>query len=338
MLYFRHGKHRDPCSRLVLPGSSSRTTDQAAAKNFYTSLFGWTVTDFPMGPGQFYSMFYLDGRNTGAAYTLDPKNMPGVPPNWALYVAVDERGRCRRQSDRRAAGTSSADRSTSCEFGRMAVLQDPTGAVFCVWQAEEPSRALGIEHVPGHALLGRPEHARTRTRAKPFYEAVFGWQFDAGRARPLRLSAHQERRALHRRSAAGAASQSECAAALAALLPCGRRRRLDRQGEGARRAGLLRPDDDGEASAAGRWSPTRRARSSRCSSRWNVEMIGRVLLAALAVSAAFAQSPAELLTQPAIRAALDAVAAQRAARSSNCRSRSARSPRRRSTRRSAARS
>ena len=36
-------------------------------------------------------------------------------------------------------------------------------------------------------------------------------------------------------------------------------------------------------------------------------MIGRVLVAGLAVSAAFAQSPAELLQQPAIRAAFDAI-------------------------------
>src|SRR6476619_7189734 len=63
------------------------TTDQNGAKKFYTSLFGWSVNDFPMGPGQFYSMFQLEGRNTGAAYTLDAKNMPGVPPNWTLYIA-----------------------------------------------------------------------------------------------------------------------------------------------------------------------------------------------------------------------------------------------------------
>src|SRR4051794_35021378 len=36
-------------------------------------------------------------------------------------------------------------------------------------------------------------------------------------------------------------------------------------------------------------------------------MIGRVLAAALAASAAFGQAPADLLTQPAIRAAFDAV-------------------------------
>ena len=39
------------------------TTDQNAAKKFYTSLFGWSVTDNPMGPGDFYSIFKLNGRD-----------------------------------------------------------------------------------------------------------------------------------------------------------------------------------------------------------------------------------------------------------------------------------
>ena len=43
------------------------TTDQNAAKKFYTSLFGWAVNDSPIGPDDFYSMFKLDGRDTGAA-------------------------------------------------------------------------------------------------------------------------------------------------------------------------------------------------------------------------------------------------------------------------------
>src|SRR3954466_6424277 len=46
------------------------TTDQNAAKNFYTALFGWAVVDNPMGPEDFYSMFKLEGRDTAAAYTM----------------------------------------------------------------------------------------------------------------------------------------------------------------------------------------------------------------------------------------------------------------------------
>src|ERR1700753_1115341 len=66
------------------------TTDQEAAKAFYTKLFGWTVQDFPMGPNSFYSMFSLDSRNTGATYTLNPEQTgEGVPPHWMLYIATE---------------------------------------------------------------------------------------------------------------------------------------------------------------------------------------------------------------------------------------------------------
>src|SRR5690242_8706604 len=123
------------------------TTDQNAAKSFYTSLFGWSVNDFPMGPGQFYSMFGLEGRNCGAAYTLDPKHMPGVPPNWALYICV-------ASADETAAKAASLGGKVLggpfdvMEFGRMAVIQDPTGAVFDIWQPKM-HQGLAINSVPG---------------------------------------------------------------------------------------------------------------------------------------------------------------------------------------------
>src|SRR5947209_4405375 len=110
------------------------TTDQEAAKKFYTSLFGWSVNDFPMGPGQFYSMFGLEGRNAGAAYTIDPVKMKGAPANWALYVAVADAD-ATAEKVRAAGGTVMAPPFDVYDFGRMAVLQDPTGAVFHIWQA-----------------------------------------------------------------------------------------------------------------------------------------------------------------------------------------------------------
>ena len=49
------------------------TTDQNAAKGFYSSLLGWASQDFPMGPNDFYTMFQLEGRDTAAAYTMRPE-------------------------------------------------------------------------------------------------------------------------------------------------------------------------------------------------------------------------------------------------------------------------
>src|SRR5258708_6694675 len=65
------------------------TSDQNAAKSFYGALFGWTTQDVPIGPNDFYSVFQLQGRDAGAAFTIsDPESAGGVPTHWQFYVAV----------------------------------------------------------------------------------------------------------------------------------------------------------------------------------------------------------------------------------------------------------
>lgn len=155
------------------------TTDQNAAKQFYSSLFGWTATDFPMGPNEFYTMFGLDGRNAGACYTLRPDlRAQGVPPHWLLYVSV-------ANADETAAKIGSAGGKVMAppfdvmEFGRMAVLQDPAGATIAIWQPKM-HHSTGIEGVPGTlcwADLMTPDQAA----AARFYQAVFGWGTDPGK-------------------------------------------------------------------------------------------------------------------------------------------------------------
>jgi predicted enzyme related to lactoylglutathione lyase len=155
--------------------------DQNRAKSFYTSLFGWSVTDFPMGPDGVYSMFSIDGRNTGAAYKLDPKTMPGVRPNWALYVCVES------ADDTTAKAVAAGGKILNgpfdvFDFGRMAVLQDPTGAVIHLWQPKT-HQGIGIHSVPGTlcwADLSTPDV----DAAKKFYETVFGWKIAPGEQDP----------------------------------------------------------------------------------------------------------------------------------------------------------
>ncbi len=82
------------------------TTDQKAAKDFYSSLFGWSPQDSPIGPSEFYTIFKLEGRDAAAGYTLrEDQRAHGMPPNWMIYITVDsagaeeyrhrDRGRCR---------------------------------------------------------------------------------------------------------------------------------------------------------------------------------------------------------------------------------------------------
>jgi predicted enzyme related to lactoylglutathione lyase len=104
------------------------TTDQNAAKQFYTSLMGWTVTDFPMGPDGVYSMFSINGRNTGAAYTLNAEQQAQhVPPNWLLYVATDNADDAVDRASR-AGGKVIAPAFDVMSFGRIRpALYSPCG-------------------------------------------------------------------------------------------------------------------------------------------------------------------------------------------------------------------
>ena len=155
------------------------TTDQTAAKEFYSGLLGWEPIDFPMGPNETYTMFNLQGRNTGACYTLRPDMRgQGVPPHWLLYVSVDEADATAAKVTP-AAGKVCAPPFDVMDFGRMAVVQDSTGASFAIWQPKT-HQGTGIEHVPGTlcwADLMTPEPDKAAT----FYEAVIGWKVDPGK-------------------------------------------------------------------------------------------------------------------------------------------------------------
>ena len=150
------------------------TTDQPAAKSFYQSLFGWTPADMPMGPTDFYTIFKLEGRDAAAAYTLRPEQRSqGVPPHWMLYMmAASADDAAKRAAE--VGGTVIVAAFDVFDAGRMAVLQDPTGAVFTVWEPKR-STGIGIAHVDGTlcwADLSTPDPQR----ASKFYSDLFGWQ------------------------------------------------------------------------------------------------------------------------------------------------------------------
>jgi predicted enzyme related to lactoylglutathione lyase len=61
------------------------TSDPAAARNFYKSMFGWKFQDMPMPGGGAYSMF-TTGQNEGGGIQQHP--MPGAPSAWLQYILV----------------------------------------------------------------------------------------------------------------------------------------------------------------------------------------------------------------------------------------------------------
>ena len=220
------------------PGSFSwielATSDQAAAKSFYTSLFGWEIFDVPMGPDQVYTLFQLGGRDTAAAYQLDAEQKTrGVPTHWILYIAVTSAD----ETAGRVAGlggTVLAPPFDVAEHGRMAIIQDPTGASFSIWQPKQHTgiQVAGVDGTLCWADLNSPD----RDKAIPFYSGLFRLEIRAGkRRRHKRLSAHQEWRGVYRRRDTFEIPAARSSRPLAGLFPGIGLRRVDREGEVAGR-------------------------------------------------------------------------------------------------------
>lgn len=155
------------------------TTDQNAAKKFYGTLFGWTSDDSPMGPGETYTTFQLDGKKAAAGYTL-MKDMveKGIPPHWMLYIAVESADAAAKKAAE-LGGKVMAEPFDVFEHGRMAVIQDPTGATICVWQ---PNKHKGIEirGVPGTLCWADLNTPQAEAAAK-FYGDWMGWKYETGK-------------------------------------------------------------------------------------------------------------------------------------------------------------
>ncbi|HLK22126.1 MAG TPA: VOC family protein [Bryobacteraceae bacterium] len=152
------------------------TSDQNGAKRFYSSLFGWEANDMPMGPDAFYTIFRLQGKDCAAGYTIGVHEQ-GMPPHWNLYISVENADAAANQAASLGAKVIAAAFDVM-DAGRMAVLEDPTGAVFIVWQPNR-NAGIGIVNEPGAfcwADLSTPDPAR----AQKFYEALFGWEIAPG--------------------------------------------------------------------------------------------------------------------------------------------------------------
>lgn len=149
------------------------TTNASAAKTFYNALFGWQSQDMPMGPDQFYTMLDLGGKTVGALYNLD-KNMQqmGIPPHWMLYIAVGNADEASAKAKALGA-TVMKEPFDVFDAGRMAVIRDPAGATFCIWQAKMNS---GIQ-LAGEAntLCWSELWTSDKAQAIEFYTKLFGW-------------------------------------------------------------------------------------------------------------------------------------------------------------------
>ena len=146
--------------------------DADAACDFYRGLFGWQLEDMmpPGAPGK-----YFIGRIRGGDVAAIGSSSEGGPDAavWNTYIWVDSADETAAKA-RAAGGNVVAEPFDVMDAGRMAILTDPEGAAFCVWQ---PGNHKGAQVVNEHGALNfNTLLTRDPDAAEAFYGAVFGWQ------------------------------------------------------------------------------------------------------------------------------------------------------------------
>jgi uncharacterized protein len=149
------------------------TPDQDAAAEFYGGLFGWSVEeDENAEQTGGYRVAMLGDKAIGGVMKLMQE---GQPPAWSSYVSVADADATVAKA-REAGGTVAVEPMDVLDYGRMAFLSDPTGAMIGLWQPGKNIGA-GLVNEPG-ALSWNELETRDPEAAKAFYAAVFDWDFE----------------------------------------------------------------------------------------------------------------------------------------------------------------
>ena len=153
------------------------TTDAEGAKKFYSELMGWGTMDTPAGQDMVYTMLQLRGKEVGGLYGMGPEQRSeDLPSHWMSYVSVTDVDETVEKA-KSLGGVIIMEPADVFEYGRMANIQDPTGAVLAVWQPKQHIGAL-VKNEPG-TLCWNELMTRDEQKAGEFYQKIFGWTAQA---------------------------------------------------------------------------------------------------------------------------------------------------------------
>jgi uncharacterized protein len=147
--------------------------DAEAAVAFYSQLFGWEAEDTmpPDTPGKHF-MCRLRGRDV-AAVASRPGKATATAPAWGTYIWVESaEGTAAQMSE--TGGSVVMEPFAALDGGRIAILADPAGAVFGVWQPGGHRGAQIVNEAGAWSMsaLNTPD----TEGVERFYGSLFGWE------------------------------------------------------------------------------------------------------------------------------------------------------------------
>lgn len=155
------------------------TPDVEAAKAFYTKVVGWGIESVNMGENFTYDMFKtVEGTVAGV---VNPATMPGggenVPPHWLGYIGTPDVDATAARAKELGATVYAAPMDIP-GVGRFAVLADPQGAVFALFDPGEDSPEKDPA-VPG-TFSWSELFTSDLEAAWSFYTELFSWKKTGG--------------------------------------------------------------------------------------------------------------------------------------------------------------
>ena len=125
------------------------TSDAAGARTFYADLLGFSTDEVDLGTSSTYTLLTMEEKNIAGLYTLnEDQKQQGISPHWLSYVLVEDVDASARRA-KELGGTLSMGPFDVPNVGRMAMLQDPTGAVFALFQTGGHEGAEPMDNKPG---------------------------------------------------------------------------------------------------------------------------------------------------------------------------------------------
>ncbi|QIR13254.1 VOC family protein [Shewanella aestuarii] len=148
------------------------STDWAAAKVFYQSLFNWQAIDLSIPDGH-YTLLQIDNEDVAAMYQLSGAMGIDAPTHWTVYFAVNDVDDT-IELIKQAGGQLIVGPHNVGDAGRMALFADPEGSRFAIWQA---INHIGIKQAQIPNTLCWVELAcRDTQQASEFYAKTLGLQ------------------------------------------------------------------------------------------------------------------------------------------------------------------
>lgn len=143
----------------------------AQAEGFYEDLFGWR---FDASEGGYLNAFAGNSAVAGV-YEMPAKFRDiGLPSFWMSYIAVESVATVVAAAKAQGGRIEMQERDGS--EGSVALIRDPLGAGFTVYEGDGERGGMGMDAAGlrvGHAL-----YISDASAVKPFYRALFGWQFE----------------------------------------------------------------------------------------------------------------------------------------------------------------